>query len=485
MSSKASARIGSQEPRIRIEPDCAYTDGPDTAELGKGYGMEPFPWQRLILDAWLARTDDDDYAAQTAGLACPRQNGKNAIMELRELYGLVTTGETIVHTAHEVKTARKAFLRLARFFDDERRYPELHEMLVTNGIRRTNGQEGIYLKNGGSIEFSARSRGANRGFTVDLVVFDEAQELTDEQQAAMMYALSAAPSGHRQLIYMGTPPGPNVPGEVFERIRRQAITGSETERFAWHEWSVEEIGDVTDRDRWYATNPSLGLLLTERWIQTELTNSKGADEYFARERLGWWASEMQAAAIPMKTWEKLEVGESPDEGVDAYGVKFSADGAWVSLAVCRRPKEGVPHIELIAHKTTAKGIDWLGDWLVERRKNGAAFVIDGKANQAELAAQLRNGGIPAKAIVLPAYKDVISSATRLMNAVKEKRITHYGQPVLDECVRLSRKRPIGKDGGWGWGCYQDEDSSPLEAVSLAYWGAMTTKRRPGRSVRVL
>jgi len=58
-------------------------------------------------------------------------------------------------------------------------------------VRATNGQESIVLHNPdcrvggkkcgcpgwGSVEFVARSRGSARGFTVDDLVCDEAQEL--------------------------------------------------------------------------------------------------------------------------------------------------------------------------------------------------------------------------------------------------------------------------------------------------------------------
>ena len=47
---------------------------------------------------------------------------------MRELYGMVVLGERFLHTAHEVKTARKAFLRIAGFFENPRQYPELAAM---------------------------------------------------------------------------------------------------------------------------------------------------------------------------------------------------------------------------------------------------------------------------------------------------------------------------------------------------------------------
>ena len=51
------------------------------------------------------------------------------------------------------------------------------------------------LKNGGSIEFIARSKSSGRGFTVDVLVCDEAQELTDEQMEAIQPAISVGTFG--------------------------------------------------------------------------------------------------------------------------------------------------------------------------------------------------------------------------------------------------------------------------------------------------
>ena len=190
----------------------AYTDGGDAARLVGAYGYDLDPWQARVMDAWLGRDERDRFTATSCGLAVPRQNGKNALLEVRELYGIVCMGEHILHTAHEVKTARKAFNRLASFFENGLKHPELAAMVAS--IRRTNGQEAIELwaldpdtlepipgEVGGTVEFSARSRGAARGFTVDTVVFDEAQELTDEQLDALLPTLAVHLHGNAAVAH--------------------------------------------------------------------------------------------------------------------------------------------------------------------------------------------------------------------------------------------------------------------------------------------
>lgn len=474
---------------MQVEPKRRFSDGEDASELAAAYGLVPDEWQRLVLDAWLGRDEFDKFTATTCGLSVPRQNGKNAILEIFELYHLTCIGSAILHTAHEVKTARKSFLRLAGFFTNPN-YPELTDMLLEGdprrGIRKTNGQEAIYLQNGASIEFSARSKGSARGFTVDVVVFDEAAFLTDEQMEAIMSTMAAAPLGNRQLVYTGTPPSPAMPCEVFGNVRSDAMKG-EDKRLAWHEWSVEEPPDKNATfedviDDCYATNPALGIRLDEDFTETEF--HRLTTDGFARERLGWWMSESQSALISESMWSACKTDEPPTSGKKAFGVKFSPDGSTVALAVAMKPKDGTPHVEVVEYKSMREGTSWLAEFLVKAKSTTACVVIDGRAHTDSLIAQMREEGYSRLAIVVPKSGDVIASTTRFYNAIKEKKVTHYGQQALDNVATKCMKRPIGQNGGWGWGGIGDADPTMMEAVSLAYWGVMTTKRDPARKMRV-
>ena len=342
-------KIGSQKPRIMVEPPRAGTDGADAALLMESYGNPLDEWQQNVLNCWLGRDDKGRYNVTSAGLALPRQNGKNVCLEAREFYGLVILGERILHTAHQVRTSKKSFRRLVAMFQDKR-HPEI--ISLVKNIRFTNGEESIELTNGGTIEFSARSRQAARGFDgISLVVYDEAQELTDDQVEAIMATLSASSTGNRQIIYTGTPPYPNCPGTVFRR-RRTVSLESPGKHDAWHEWSVEaktiEEIDVKNRELWYETNPALGIRLTEDFTFEEQTSM--SPDGFARERLGWWApmlSEIVDYAISQELWDSAASEELKPEGKTAYGVKFSADGAEVCLCGAVIPTDGQSRITLI------------------------------------------------------------------------------------------------------------------------------------------
>lgn len=473
---------GSQEPRIKIEPSRISSDGQDAADLMLAYGNTLDDWQKMVVDCWLGRDENNKYNVTSAGLALPRQNGKNVCLEAREFYGLVINGEKILHTAHQVKTGKKSFRRLAAMFTDKR-HPEITD-LVKN-IRYTNGEEGIELENGGMIEFSARSRQAARGFDgVSLVVYDEAQELTDEQVDAIMATLAASATGTRQIIYTGTPPYPKCPGEVFRR-RRTISINDPGKHDCWHEWSVEgktiEEINVGDTALWYMTNPALGIRLSEDFTAEEYRSM--SPDGFARERLGWWSPvlmEQNNKALDKEAWEECASESPKPEGKTAYGIKFSADGSEVSLAGAVIGDNGEIRISLINHESTAKGIKWLSDWLNERVNVACCVVIDGRNGVDVLIDRISGVWKYKDSVIRPKMQDVISAAGLLNNDVNEGNLTWFKmQDDLNDSAINSIKRPIG--GGWGFG---GDNSTPIEACSLALWGVKTSKRNPNKKMRI-
>lgn len=473
---------GSQEPRIRIEPERAATDGTDAALLMREYGCVLDEWQSSVIDCWLGRDENGQYNVTSAGLTLPRQNGKNVCLEAREFFGLVVNGEKILHTAHQVRTAKKSFRRLAAMFTDKR-HPEVTD--IVKQIRYTNGEECIELDNGGVIEFSARSRQAARGFDgISLVVYDEAQELTDDQVEAIMATLSASATGTRQLIYTGTPPYPGCPGDVFRR-RRAVCTTEAGKHDSWHEWSVEadSIDDINiaDTSLWYMTNPALGIRLSEDFTLEEM-RTQSADG-FARERLGWWSPEVKHEAeyaIPQEIWDACSSDQGKPEGKTAYGVKFSFDGSTVALCGAVIPKDGPARISLIEIQPTGHGIRWLAEWLNARYKKACCVVIDGRNGVDVLVEQISGTWRFKGSVIRPTARDIIASVSTLTDALNEQTVTWFDkQEILRESAITAIKRPIG--GGWAFG---GDNSAAIEACALALWGARNSKRDPNREMRI-
>jgi phage terminase large subunit-like protein len=221
------SRVGNQEPTFHHAEKYQRTEGRYAADLSASYDLSPHPWQRGILDDWLAIDDQGKLIHSYCILEVPRQNGKTGVSDPRETWGLIKRGEQILHTAQEFQTAKKAFDRLRKKFgtrknDPYAEYPELNALVDHYTV--SAGQMVLDLINGGHIEFRTRGNNSDmgRGGTFDLVVIDEAQAYTEEQDASLSPLNSAAPSGSPQTILMGTPPTIlNGKGYIFSNAIRK------------------------------------------------------------------------------------------------------------------------------------------------------------------------------------------------------------------------------------------------------------------------
>ena len=414
----------------------------------------------------------------------PRQNGKNGALEIRELFGLVGRGEKIVHTAHQVKTAQKHFRRLKHFFgrkvrDPNAAYPELNALVEE--MRSVNGQEGIYLSNGGSIEIVARSQGSGRGFTVDVIVCDEAQDMNDDDLEAILAASSAGPLGDPQWLFTGTPPGPRVDGSVFTRNREDALSkGAARRKVCWHEWAADPRDDPADPKVWEKANPGLttGRLLIDVVQAEHGTYSEGG---FARERLGIWPKVAEhARVIPGDVWRAL-LEQGPPNGTppDALGVDASHDRVLV-IAGCWSTGDG-HHVEVLHLDETADTLAAV-TWLTERaRPRRIPVVIDGMSPAASIIPALKTARVR---VVQSTAGDMAKACGLFYDDATTGRLTHgvttdgelASQQPLDAALAGAKKRAIGTAGGWGWDRKDPAvNIAPLVAVTLARLGASSVR----------
>lgn len=463
--------MGTQQPSARIVPQYEDTDGLDARKILFAGGFDLDPWQADVLNDWMA-VKGDFWACRTCGGSVARQNGKTGLIWARASAGMLMYQEQVLYTAHLQKTSTETFEEMASFFDS----PKLRNHL--EDIKTALGREQIILNNGARVKFLARTRNGGRGQHGDLLIFDEAQELDIDSQASFIPAISA--SQNPQVIYTGTPPDSPSIGLVFRGVRDKALNGK-TKTTAWFEFSVPEIGDVTDKDRWALTNPALGRRILETTIEGELEQMP--PDTFARERLGWWTPVVERKsdyAIDKDAWEDCASDELKPEGKTAYGVKFSADGTLVCLCGAVIGPDGNTRISLIDIKPTGLGVRWLADWLNERYGKAACVVIDGRNGVDVLINEIVDTWKAKGSVIKPNSKEVIAAVGMLTNAVNERSLTWYRkQEILNESATTSIKRPFS--GGWGFG---GDNSIPIEACALALYGVNTSKRDPSKKMRI-
>ena len=180
-------RVGSQSPRIESVPSFHTSSADDAVDLIALAGKILDPWQRNVLEGALGERLDGRWSAFEVGIVVPRQNGKNVIIEARELAGMFIFGEkTIIHSAHQFKTARKSFRDMEKtirntpvFFEQVLGWkPGMSPWEDIKGIRTSGSELSIELANGAKLDYQARSTGGGRGFTGDLIILDEAYDLT-------------------------------------------------------------------------------------------------------------------------------------------------------------------------------------------------------------------------------------------------------------------------------------------------------------------
>lgn len=478
------SKKGNQNPTYRFSCKYDKTEGMYASELSASYDLKPHPWQEKILNDWLAVDDEGKLLNSFCVLEVPRQNGKTGVSDPRETWGLISRGEQILHTAQEFQTAKKAFDRLRKKFgtrknDPYAKYPELNALVDHYTV--SAGQMVLDLVNGGHIEFRTRGNNSDmgRGGTFDLVVIDEAQAYTEEQDASLSPLNSAAPSGSPQTILMGTPPGGVSKGVVFSRAIKR-MRDNPRKGDCIHEWSTKEIGNIQDKKRWYQMNPSLGYQLLESSLEKDASTM--SEDTFAREHLGFIPDVINQIdfAIDQKKWDACKSEEPKPEGKTAYGVKFSADGSYVCLCGAVIPQKGKARISLIEAKPTGHGIGWLAEWLNVRSTKACCVVIDGKNGVDVLVDKIADHWKAKGSVIRPSAKEVIAAVGVLTDSLNEQTVTWYaGQEALRESAITATKRPIS--GGWGFG---GENSTPIEACALALYGAKTSKRDPNRTMRI-
>ena len=476
----AEPRKGRQTPTQSVVLPYFETRGQEAIESYNESGRTAQEWQELLLSDILAVNDDGLWTHTKFGYSVPRRNGKNEIAAIRELYGL-EHGEKILHTAHRTTTSSSASKRLASILNGKG-YTEIarpkngekYEKAYT--YSKQFGLERITLldEGGGSCDFRTRSSKGGLGEGFDLLVIDEAQEYTDDQESALKYVVTD--SRNPQTIFCGTPPTPVSSGTVFTKLRNAMLSGV-TANGGWAEWSVEKQSDVRDRELWYDTNPSLGTIFTERSVADEI----GTDDVdFNIQRLGLWLKYNQKSAISKVEWSEMKVETLPAlTGPLFVGIKYSHDGTNVALSIAAKTKDGKIFIETIDCREKRAGNYWILDFL--KKASVSKVIVDGANGQQILASDMKE--FKLRTPVLPTVKEIIVANASFEQGIYQNNIFHMGQPSVEQIVGNCEKRAIGANGGFGYKSLRDDiEIAILDSIILAYWACSTSKEKKKQKV---
>lgn len=434
----------------------------EAIEIYEKTGLSCYTWQKKLLEPVMALDKKGLWVHQKFGYSIPRRNGKSEILYIVELWAL-HKGLNILHTAHRISTSHSSFEKMKKYLE-KMGYVDGEDF---NSIR-AKGQERIELyATGGVIQFRTRTSNGGLGEGFDILVIDEAQEYTTEQESALKYTVTD--SNNPITILCGTPPTPVSSGTVFSKFREACLFGR-AKYSGWAEWSVPEERDINDVEAWYQSNPSMGYHLDERKIEAELGDDKLDHNV---QRLGFWPKYNQKSAISETEWEALRIEEMPKfKGQLFAGIKYGQDGTNVALSIAVKTDYGDIFVETVDCQSVRNGNDWIVSFL--KKANVAQIVIDGASGQKVLDDELREYRI--KNVVLPTVKEIIVANALWEQGIYQKTICHSGQPSLSKVVTNCDKRNIGSNGGFGYRSHFDDvDISLMDSALLAHWACATAK----------
>jgi phage terminase large subunit-like protein len=415
------------------------------------------PWQRFVLTHALGERRDNVWSAFEVGLIVPRQNGKGALLEARELAGLFLFGERLLlHSSHEFKTAAEGFLRVKAHIDGSAMLRKR-----VKSIRTSHGEEGIELKSGARLRFVARSTGSGRGFSGDCVILDEAYNLGSKAMSALLPTLSARPNPQ---IWYTSSAGMDSSDQL--RNVRERGTQGDSRRLAYFEWSTPASVDPDDRDAWAQSNPAMGIRIAEEFIESE--RDAMDDEGFLRERLGVWQDQSVQQVIPPAVWAALADPESQVVDPVVFAVDANPERAQAAISVSGRRADGDGHVEVVDARP---GTGWVVPRLLELNEtwHPRAIALDPASSAGAWITDLEEAGIEP---VLVTGREMAQACGAFHEAAVEARFHHLDQDSLNTALRGARKRELAD--AWAWHRRNSNvDITPLVACTLA-WHTLAT-----------
>lgn len=464
-----SRKLSEIAKHLAVPRDIAATGWPAVRKTCvEKMGVEFDDWQDAAGRVIMAKRRDGSLAAMVdgVGMSLPRQVGKTYLIAALTFALCVNMpGLLVIWSAHHARTHGETFLALQAFAERLRVKPHVKQIFTGSG------DEEIRFHNGSRILFGARERGFGRGIPgVDVLIFDEAQILSDKALSNMLATMNTSRFGLQ--LYIGTPPKPDDMSEAFTRMRSEALATTLHDG-AWIEFGADADADVNDRGQWRKANPSFPKRTPVQSIlrlQRKLT-----EDDFLREGMGVWDASSSHRVVEQTNWDRAaDQASMPVERI-SLAIDVAPDRSVAALAFAGQRADGNWHVALEDQK---KGTDWIAPMVTDlASKNDLhAVVVDELSGLVET----RNGrhflaGTDRKVRVTLAAsegRDMAIACGKFYDGVTAESPTvfHTDQPQLNVALSVARKRPIG--AGWGWNRKDPKsDITPLVAVTLALWGA--------------
>jgi hypothetical protein len=488
------ALIGDQRPRLFHIPVSHNLDaGNDAVDYAKQHGLDLDDWQRWSLRHMLARDADGLWSAFEVKLTVPRQNGKGSIYEARELFGLfcIKSDRLLIHTAHEHKTASEHYQRVWRIIENNNDlFMQIgrHSSAYGREFIETKPKPTIIIGSGGKhvredarkrLIFIARSAGSGRGFTGDMIAYDEDMILDAGKIGASLPSLSARPNP--QVIYAGSA-GMKTSTQAA-KVRRRGLAGTSDSLLyieysadicdEYCEFDCDKHDDPDSEEAVARANPGYGIRITKRFIEKERDAFEGDEPEWWRERLGvgqWPADSEGWAVIPEKWWKLTKDKRAEPERVmrPVFAIDIAFDRSCAAISVAGfRGSDNRTGIQIIEFKA---GTGWLLARIKEinDRWKPIRWIIDKRAPAGSLITDMEKAAIPVETL----QASQVAHASGLMyDAFRDDTLRHYGQASWRTAIAGAEWRKLSESRAFDR-VNAGSEQAPLMAAAFAHWGFM-------------
>lgn len=345
---------------MRSCPPYEFTSGPYAVEAYEKTGMVLDPWQRDALDDHCAENADGSWLTLESVEEVSRQNGKGEIINALCILHLFVLGtQTIIYSAHEFKTAKESYLKLAALI---RNTPEYDAQVLY--YHNSNEDTSIGLKNGQRLRFLTRSKDGGRGFTGDAIIFDEAFNIAASALDALLPTLSSKPNPH--VYYFSSAGKTTTESDVLYGLKLQGEAGDLS--IIWRSFSADPDADTDDETAWAQANPAFGIRITKRWI-VNVERKRMSTAAFRRERMGIWEPRLSAGSvIPLRKWESNGILPlDPVAPTIAVDFRTGLEQSYAITATFAAEFDGrdVDVVDLVGYELGV-GEDWDADYVVDQ-----------------------------------------------------------------------------------------------------------------------
>src|SRR5690606_12927385 len=305
--------------------------------------------------------------------------------------------------------------------------------------------------------------------TGDLIVLDEAYDLSMDEIAAMLPTMAArSMDGNPQIWYTSSAGLPK--SDALADLRERGMAG-ESARLAYYEWSAPDDAASDDVSAWYEANPGMGVRISEEYVRETEFEGMG-DEQFRRERLGIWAKIGGDSAISPSAWSRCLDHDSMPGARVVFAVDVPPARDVATIAAVSEREDGKRHVEIVDRRV---GVSWVPSRLRELRDRWSpvAIVLDEGSAAGALMPDVRREGVRTLPLSM---KDYGQACAAVYDAVQQGTLAHTGQDELDSAVAGAQTKGMG-ESLWKWERKSlVSDISPLIAVTHA-WHGLTAKSR--------